>query len=113
MHLISIILLAFTAHEGGHFTAALFCGYRLRFYRAGFRLVWNMPSATPAKQRLIAQTGFGGEFLVGLLLLVLFGTEGAWITKSYLIAYWSFAVLHFLAYPWYASGEHSDFKWMR
>ena len=113
MRLISIILLAFIAHEGGHFCASLFCGRHIRFYRAGFRLLWNMPSTTPAKQRLIAQAGFGCEFLVGLLLLALFGTEGAWVTKSYLVAYWSFVILHFWAYPWYASGEHSDFKWMR
>ena len=111
--MISVILLAFIAHEGCHFLAALCFGYRLHFYRDGFRLLWNMPSTTPAKQRLIAQAGFGGEFLVGLLLLALCGTPGAWVTKSYLVAYWSFAVLHFLAYPWYASGEHSDFKWMR
>lgn len=112
MYIISAILLAFIAHEGGHYCASLFCGQKLHFRIEGFRVVWTMPSVSPNRQRLIAQAGFGCEFLTGLILALLLGTEGAWVDKAYLVAYWTFAVLHFWAYPWYAKGKSTDFKWM-
>lgn len=112
MNFISLIFFAFIAHEGGHFLTAFCFGYRIRFYRDGLRFLWKMPALDPWKQRFIAQMGFGTEFLVGLILLAFFGTPGAWVEKSYLLAYWGFVTLHFLAYPWYA-GSNSDFNWMR
>ncbi len=81
-------------HELGHWLAARFFGSRLRFYREGFRFLWKWPDVSRAKLRIICHAGFALEFALIPLM--------PW---QYQVA----AVLHFVAYPFYA-GEASDFR---
>ncbi|GHS88614.1 hypothetical protein AGMMS49957_10430 [Synergistales bacterium] len=110
--MILALICAFLIHESGHYLAAFAFGERLRFRFAwGWigdkipipRYVWYMPDVEPWKQRVIAISGFGAEMLAAPLL---------WIVVS---AFWRYyaavALLHFIAYPYYAR-EDSDFKWI-
>lgn len=107
---IDILMLAWgllppLVHEAAHFIAGLLCGSRIRFEFSWGQLgpvpvprwTWQWPEgASEGKIRFICQAGFVAE-----LALVL-------------VAPWPYqvvALLHFIAYPWYA-GESSDFKGM-
>ena len=106
------ILLAGSIHEGGHYWTARFFGHRLRFRfewgRFGVpRFVWDMPifyQCEMWKAKVIAAAGFGTEFLAAVVLLAAWREFGLW--------YAGVAVVHLIAYRWYA-GEASDFKWFR
>lgn len=93
------ILLIPIVHELGHWLAARFFGSRLSFtFEWGKfyvpRWTWQWPDVTRNQLRIICLAGFGLEFaLIPLMPL------------PYQVA----AVIHFLAYPFYA-GEKSDWK---
>ena len=112
MILVITVLLAGTIHEGGHYLAARFFGKRLKFRfawgRFGVpRFVWGMPifyQCEMWKAKVIAAAGFGAELFAAVVLLAAWREFGRW--------YASVAVVHLIAYRWYA-GEASDFKWFR
>ena len=83
-------------HEFGHWVAALLLGSPIRFYRSGWRFLWDWPDVSREKLIIINQAGFGLELLLVPFLPLQYGIV---------------AILHFLAYPHYA-GTHSDFKGM-
>ena len=98
------IALAYLLHEGGHCTAAFCFGHALKFRRTGLRFVWGMPDVEPWKQRIIALAGFGTELLAVPIFIVSVPELALW--------YAVVAVLHFIAYPFYAN-EYNDFRWLR
>lgn len=110
-YLILAVVLAFVAHEGGHFAAALCFGARLQFSFAWGRLwkipvprgVWRMPDLEPWRQRVVALAGFGAEFAFVPVLYAL--------APGLAVGYALVVLAHFWAYPWYA-GTASDFKWL-
>ena len=59
---------------------------------------------TPFKQKLIAASGFGNEFLFAVVFYLL--------GVSFAIYYVIISVIHFVAYFFYA-GDASDFQWFR
>jgi len=81
-------------HEAGHFVCALVFGCRLRF-------VWEMPSLSSWKQRLIAKAGFGSQVLAGAVLVRL-APELAFPFLLGTLAEW-------MLYP---RSAYSDFRWM-
>jgi hypothetical protein len=96
------VLLIPIVHELGHWLAARLFGSRLRFTFEWGKLgpvpvprwTWRWPDVSRAKLRIICHAGFALE-----LALIPFMP---W-------PYQAAAVLHFVAYPFYA-GEASDFK---
>ena len=89
-------------HELGHYVAALAFGSRLHFEFSWGKLgpvkiprwTWKWPDVTPLQLKVICLAGFGMEFaLIPMMPL------------PYQVA----AILHFIAYPFYA-GEKSDWK---
>lgn len=97
-------------HEGGHYLAALYFGKKLkfRFMWGRFyvpRYVWTMPWMDYWKQRIVALAGFGMEFAFAALLLLIQQL------RPFGACYTLVALLHLVAYPWYA-GDTSDFKWL-
>ena len=96
------VLLIPLIHELGHWLAALACGSRLRFTFEWGRLgpipvprwTWRWPDVTKSQLRIICLAGFGLEL---------------GITPFMPWQYQVGAVIHFLAYPFYA-GEKSDWK---
>ena len=105
------LLAAMFLHEVGHFAAALSRGRRLRFefiWRKLWKIPipafrWKMPPLKEWEQRLIAQAGFGTEFIFVPIFYAAAPTIAIW--------YAIVAVLHFWLHPWYA-GKANDFKWM-
>ena len=102
LNLLYAIILPIMVHELGHFCVALLFGkvitFNLSFTRLFFiplpRWTWEMPfGLTPDKRKILAQSGFALE-----LALVPF------LPTSYGVV----AVIHFIAYPWYA-GAQNDF----
>ena len=98
------VLLIPIVHELGHYVAALAFGSRLHFEFSWGKLgpvkiprwTWAWPDVTPLQLKVICLAGFGMEFaLIPMMPL------------PYQVA----AILHFIAYPFYA-GETSDFKGM-
>ena len=93
------ILLIPLVHELGHWLAARLFGSRLsfrfewgRFYVP--RWTWRWPDVTKSQLRIICLAGFGLEFAILPFM--------PW---PYQVA----AIIHFVAYPFYA-GESSDWK---
>ena len=112
-NLILSALWACGIHEGGHYAAALCFGRRIEFsFRWGWlwgtipipRYIWWMPNMERRKQRAVAISGFGAEFLAAPIFIRL-RPEFGWI-------YLAFATLHLALYPFYC-GESSDFKWFK
>ena len=97
------VIAAFILHEGGHWMAAFCFGYRIKFRREGIRGVWDMPDAAKWKQRIIAISGFGTEFLAAPIFYSFWPEFG--------LRYVGVIVAHLIAYPLYA-GEESDFRWL-
>ena len=93
------ILLIPLIHELGHWLAARLFGASLRFrFEWGKyyvpRWTWRWPDVTKSQLRIICLAGFGVE--IGLI---------PFMPRAYQVA----AVIHFIAYPFYA-GEKSDWK---
>jgi len=111
--LISFIVTPFVlmlVHEGGHALAAGMFGYFIDFkfiplYLLGipvfFRGVWSMPAAKRWKQYVIAMSGFGFEFAVGIVLALCYQMFG--------VIFLLLAVVHIALYPFYC-GENNDFN---
>ena len=92
-------LLPLAIHEIGHYVAALLFGSRIRFaFEWGKyyvpRWTWRWPDVSKGQLRIICLAGFGVE--IGLI---------PFMPRAYQVA----AVIHFIAYPFYA-GEKSDWK---
>lgn len=93
-------------HELGHWLAALAFGSRLSFtFEWGKyyvpRWTWRWPD-------LVSSDWMSGRNKLKLVCLAGFGLEFAilpWMPRAYQVA----AVIHFIAYPFYA-GEASDWK---
>ena len=67
--------------------------------------------ATERQNRIIGVMGFGGSLLVGLALICFLDTIGAWVDKSFLVAYFGVLTAHFLIYPFkMASSAANDFN---
>ena len=89
-------------HELGHWLAARLFGSRLRFTFEWGKLgpipvprwTWRWPDVPKWQLRIICLAGFGLEFAIL-----------PWMPLPYQVA----AVIHFMAYPFYA-GEKSDWK---
>lgn len=80
-------------HELGHWVTGRILGYKIKFRRSGLRFVWSDPDyRCEAHDILVNQMGFGAEFLFAFI---------AW-RLGFFLPYFSVAVFHFLAYPWYA-----------
>ena len=95
-------------HELGHYIAA---GCAIRFYRVGFRFVWDMPPTFDrAKQVRAAKWGFGAQFLVVALLcvsmLVVYHTWLNAVACGFAIA----AFLEWFFYP--TSSKYNDFNFL-
>jgi len=93
------ILLIPLIHELGHWLAARLFGASLRFrFEWGKyyvpRWTWRWPDVTKSQLRIICLAGFGMEFAIL-----------PFMPRAYQVA----AVIHFIAYPFYA-GESSDWK---
>jgi membrane-associated protease RseP (regulator of RpoE activity) len=88
------IILIPLVHELGHWLAARLFGASLRFYREGFRFLWKFPDVPKWQLRIICLAGFGLELGIA-----------PFMPLPYQVA----AVIHFIAYPFYA-GESSDWK---
>ena len=102
-------VVALVTHEGGHYLAALCFDERLKFRFEWGKLfgvvpvprwVWTMPDMAEWKQRVVAVSGFGVEFLVAGVAVAL-----GWLWLLLV------ASCHIIAYPFYA-GDSSDFKWL-
>ena len=112
MILLNLILAGLAAcltHEGGHYVSARAFGRRLKFRFAWGLLfgavpiprgVWTMPWMERWKQKVVAVSGFGMEFICAL--------DAAALGWPWLLVV---AACHFAAYPFYA-GNASDFKWL-
>ena len=89
-------------HELGHYVAALAFGSRLHFEFSWGKLgpvkiprwTWKWPDVTPLQLKVICLAGFGLELGIS-----------PFMPLPYQVA----AVIHFLAYPFYA-GESSDWR---
>ena len=93
------VVLAGLIHELGHHLTALTFGHHLVFRRQGFRFIWDMPNDTPQHQRLIALAGFGAEIFFAPVIY-------------FLLPYYPVvAILHLIAYPFYA-GSSNDFRFV-
>ena len=98
-------------HEGGHAITALFFGHKIDFRLEWGKLwkipvprgLWDMPEIERYKQRIIAMSGFGAEFLAAPIFYVAAPT-------TFALAYPVVALAHFVFYRFYA-GEASDFNW--
>lgn len=93
------VLLIPLVHELGHWLAARLFGASLRFrFEWGKyyvpRWTWRWPDVTKSQLRIICLAGFGLE--IAIL---------PWMPLQYQVA----AVLHFVAYPFYAK-DKSDWK---
>jgi len=93
------ILLIPLIHELGHWLAARLFGASLRFrFEWGKyyvpRWTWRWPDVTPLQLKVICLAGFGVEL---------------GITTFMPLPYRVAAIVHFLAYPFYA-GERSDWR---
>ena len=93
------VLLIPIVHELGHYVAARLFGASLHFqFEWGKyyvpRWTWKWPDVTRGKLRLICLAGFGLELGIA-----------PFMPLPYQVA----AIVHFLAYPFYA-GEASDWK---
>ncbi len=90
MILVEILLsvaIAGLIHEMGHYLVALTFGHHLVFRRQGFRLIWDMPNDTEARQRLIALSGFGTEIVFAPLLYLAGLWLYPWVVAVHLMAY--------------------------
>lgn len=93
------VLLIPLVHELGHWLAARLFGASLRFrfewgkYHVP-RWTWKWPDVTPLQLKVICLAGFGMELGIA-----------PFMPLPYQVA----AVIHFIAYPFYA-GESSDWK---
>lgn len=112
MLMILAVITAMFFHEGGHYLAARCFGKRLKFrfawgWLAGKipvpRFTWSMPILTRSKQRVIALSGFGMEFVFIPIFYALLPSFWPW--------YAAVAGLHLGLYRFYA-GADSDFKWL-
>ena len=99
LNLILSVAIAGLIHELGHYLTALTFGHHLVFRRQGVRFVWDMPSDTTQRQRIIALAGFGLELMFCPLLYFAGLTLYPWVV-----------VAHLMAYPFYA-GDYNDFRW--
>ena len=89
-------------HELGHWLAALAFGSRLSFTFEWGKLgpipvprwTWRWPDVTPLQLKVICLAGFGMEFAIL-----------PFMPRAYQVA----AVIHFIAYPFYA-GESNDWN---
>ena len=111
--LIIAAVLYLLAHEGGHFLCAAVFGLhpKLQAGKWYIRIVYDAP--TPDRHRWISIAGFGAGMLVGLALLALLGTPGAWVGKTFLLCFWGVLTAHFVAYPWlHRDSASNDFNGM-
>ena len=102
-------IMACLTHEGGHYLTALAFGRKIKFRFEWGRLfgvipiprwTWTMPYLAEWKQRVIALSGFGVEFLCAGAAVAL---GWLWLLLA--------ASVHIIAYPFYA-GSASDFNWL-
>ena len=111
IHIVYAIITCAAVHEFGHWLTAKLFGESIKFYFAwGWlfnkipvpRGIWTMPwRLSKTQKKIVALAGFGMEFFVAILLLVIF-------KYCHML---DFAVFHLMAYPFY-SGDASDFKWL-
>ena len=66
--------------------------------------VWDMPDVEEWKQKIIAISGFGTQFLAVPIFYAWDGLYG--------IVYALSAALRFCIYPWCMSARHNDFRWL-
>lgn len=104
---ITAIILSGIIHEFGHWLSAKIFKQNLKFkfHKGKFgipRFIWEMPNIARWKQRIIAMSGFGIEFLFSILVLLSFIDFGIYLLV--------FTIIHFVTYKKYA-GEISDFNW--
>jgi len=108
-------IVAMVVHEGGHsFMARLYkrkLHFKLKFGKLFKTIpvprgVWQMPFDISRKaQRNIAMAGFGTEFLVAAIFVIIPYTR-----VTILPYYGLVALLHLVLYKFYA-GNDSDFRW--
>ena len=111
--LVIAAVLYLIVHEGGHFLCALAFKLRPRPQVGKWYIRIGYETPTPDQHRWISTAGFGTGMLVGLALLALLGTPGAWVDKAFLLAYWGVLIAHFIWYPWRMRGRtDNDFNGM-
>lgn len=111
MQIVLSILLYLLAHEGGHFLCALAFRLRPRLEYGKWYLSVEYILPTPDQYRIVSVAGFGAGMLVGLALIALLGTAGAWVDKGFLLCYWGVLAAHFVSYPWrMKESGHNDFN---
>lgn len=111
--LVIAAVLYLIVHEGGHFLCALAFKLhpKLQVGKWYVRIGYDTP--TPDQHRWVSTAGFGAGMLVGLALLALLGTPGAWVDKAFLLCFWSVLTAHFIAYPWlFKDRASNDFNGM-
>ena len=110
MDLLLAGVLCLVAHEGGHFFVALVLGCKPKFrvFKWGMAVEFNWTHRW--QNLLICEAGFGVAMLVGVALITLLGTPGAWVEKRFLLCYWALLTLHFWIYSWRAPDNTNDFN---
>lgn len=111
--LIIAAVLYLLAHEGGHFLCALAFKLHPKLQVGKWYIRIGYETPTPNQHRWISTAGFGTGMLVGLALLGLLGTRGAWVDKTFLLCFWGVLAVHFVAYPWlHRDSASNDFNGM-
>ena len=106
-------------HEGGHFFVALIRGLhpkpgigwvqygkvKLPFF------VIHIDETGDYNYRFFGAAGFGGAILGALVLVLLLGTKGAWVTREFIVCYLARLSLHWWTYSlWCKDSPANDFN---
>lgn len=100
-------------HELGHFVSAKIfkLSPELRIFRWGIEV--NYQTCTPFQNRVIATMGFGGQLLLGTLLIIMNATKIVPIDSGIIGIYFIVLFAHFTIYPfWMRDRTSNDFNGM-